>query len=50
MPRMAGPDLRKVTLNLFEADCEALARLYGYGWSEKVRLLVREYLAKRGEE
>ncbi len=33
--------LRKVTLNLFEADCTALERQHGFGWSEVVRALVR---------
>lgn len=40
-PVRAGPELRKVTLNLYELDCEAMERCYGYGWTEKVRQLVR---------
>ena len=29
--------LRKVTLNLYEADCQWLEYTYGHGWSTMVR-------------
>lgn len=37
-------ELRKVTLNLFDDDCNAMAEVYGYGWSEIVRNLVHEHM------
>lgn len=40
MPTNAGPPLRKVTLNLYEADCQALQRVYGRGWSTEIREIV----------
>jgi len=42
-PRSPEP-LRKCTLNLFDKDCDAMARRYGHGWSEEVRNLVRRRL------
>ncbi len=36
--------IKKVTINLFEADIERLRRKYGYGWSEEVRKMVRRRL------
>lgn len=42
--------LQKITLNLLADDVEDMKRLYGQGWSTKIRLLVHEYLvnAKKG--
>lgn len=37
MPPLPGDPLRKVTLNLYEADCVAAEEWYGRGWSEKLR-------------
>jgi len=37
MPTPAGPQLRKVTLYLYEADCVALEKHHGYGWTAHVR-------------
>jgi len=49
MPPRSAEQLRKVTLNLFEADCVAMERQHGHGWSEVVRALVRsEILRKAG--
>lgn len=44
MPPRSERPLRKVTLNLFATDCDAMARRYGHGWSEKVRDLVHEHI------
>ena len=44
MPRHSLENLRKVTLNLFEADCAAMEARYGWGWSENVREMVRNHL------
>lgn len=41
--------LRKITLNLFDADVEELSRIYGYGWSERVREMIHQYLKNRKE-
>jgi len=35
--RMAGDKLRKVTLNLYDADVEWLQKYYGHGYSEAIR-------------
>lgn len=43
MPPVPGETLRKVTLNLFEADCRWFERRYGRGWSEKVRELLKKH-------
>lgn len=32
-----GPPLRKVTLNLYEADCKILEDVIGEGWTTRVR-------------
>lgn len=37
MPTPAGDPLRKVTLNLYEEDCQILERVYGRGWTTEVR-------------
>lgn len=39
-------ELRKVTLNLFDDDCNDLAEHYGYGWSEVVRQLVHDHITE----
>lgn len=44
MPTPAGDPLRKVTLNLYEADCATLERLVGHGWSEQVRQWVHQHV------
>lgn len=36
--------LRKVTLNLYEADVEWLQAHYGYGYSEVIRKAVRDFV------
>lgn len=37
MPVRSDDPLRRVTLNLYESDCEWLARTYGRGWTERIR-------------
>lgn len=49
MPRIAGPALTKVTLNLYTADIVKMRERYGYGWSEVVRDWVRLHLAMKKE-
>lgn len=40
----ADAPLRKVTLNLYEADCLALEQSLGHGWTAKVRDLTHNYV------
>jgi hypothetical protein len=37
MPARSDDPLRRVTLNLYESDCQWLERTYGHGWTERVR-------------
>jgi len=37
MPTPAGDPLRKVTLNLYEADCAAAEKYFGRGWTTELR-------------
>lgn len=43
MPAKSDEPLRKVTLNLYEEDCAALAIALGHGWSEQVRQWVHQH-------
>ncbi len=43
MPPLPSEKLRKVTLNLYDKDVEALAKYFGHGWSEHVRDWVRQH-------
>ena len=49
MPPRSPEKLRKVTLNLFDRDCDIMARWYGHGWSENVRALVRRHVLERAQ-
>ena len=42
-PARSDEPLRKITLNLYEADCIFLEHHVGRGWSEHVRTLVHAY-------
>lgn len=44
MPTPPGEPLRKVTLNLYDADVTAMATFYGHGWSEQIRNLVHQHI------
>lgn len=37
MPIRSDEPLRRVTLNLYESDCQWFARTYGHGWTERIR-------------
>jgi len=41
--------LKKVTLNLFEADVEWYKKRYGYGWSEVLRLHIHKITTDRAK-
>ncbi len=47
MPNRSDDPLRKVTLNLYEADCAWLERTYGRGWTERVRQHIHNEVLKR---
>ena len=46
MPPRSPEPLRRITLNLFETDCAAMERRYGHGWTERVRLMMRDHLKR----
>lgn len=51
MPREAGPELQKVTLNLLEGDREILAAFFpGAGWSVAARTIIHKYCMSLLEE
>jgi hypothetical protein len=43
MPILPEEPLTKVTLNLFTSDVEELKKTSGYGYTTKIRELVRQY-------
>ncbi len=43
----AEESLTKITINVFTKDLEALKRQEGFGWSGKIRELIRRYLNER---
>ena len=47
MPIRADDVLRKVTLNLYEADCVWLEAEYGHGWTERVRQHIHSIVHQR---
>ena len=47
MPVRSDEPLRKVTLNLYEADCQWLEKTYGHGWTERVRQHIHSEVESR---
>ena len=47
MPVRSDDPLRRVTLNLFEADCRWLEHHYGHGWTERIRQHIHAEVMKR---
>lgn len=47
MSNRSDDPLRKITLNLYEADCEWFERTYGRGWSERIRQHIHNEVLKR---
>lgn len=41
--------LQKVTLNLYESDVEWFKRTYGYGHTERMRNVLRDFIKKSEE-
>jgi hypothetical protein len=46
MPPRSDDPLRRVTLNLYESDCQLMSRLMGQGWTTYIRELVHTTLQK----
>lgn len=44
MPVRSDDPLRKVTINLYDADVLALESFYGHGWSEQVRQVIHQHI------
>ena len=42
------PKLHRTNINLYEEDVEWLQKTYGYGWTERVREIVRIYISEHG--
>jgi hypothetical protein len=47
MPVKSDDPLRRVTLNLYEADCVWLEQTYGRGWTERVRQHIHNEVLNR---
>jgi len=47
MPVRSDDPLRRVTLNLYEADCAWLETTYGHGWTERVRQHIHHEVEMR---
>lgn len=47
MPTPPDDPLRRVTLNLYAADCEWMEANYGRGWTERVRQHIHSEVTKR---
>jgi hypothetical protein len=43
MPVRADETLRRVTINLYDADCTTFADHYGHGWSTEVRAIIHSH-------
>lgn len=44
MPARSDDPLRRVTLNLYEADCTALEKFYGHGWTTNIREIMHTHV------
>jgi hypothetical protein len=47
MPVRSDDPLRRVTLNLYEADCVWLEKTYGRGWTERIRQHIHDEVTER---
>lgn len=47
MPLRSDDPLRKITLNLYEADCVWLEQTYGRGWTERIRQHIQHTVRER---
>ncbi len=44
MPKLPDEPLHKTNINLYASDVEDMKRMYGYGWSEVVRNILRKHV------
>ena len=44
------PKLHRTNINLRQDDIDWFKDIYGYGWTERIRELVHQYVAKRRAE
>jgi len=44
MPPRSDDPLRRVTLNLYEADVQWLIKAYGHGWTERIRQHIHNHV------
>lgn len=44
MPKLPDEPLHKTNINLYQRDVEDMKRVYGWGWSEVIRNLVRKHM------
>lgn len=47
MPVRSDDPLRRITLNLYESDCQWLEKEYGHGWTERIRQHIHSEVVKR---
>jgi len=40
------PELHRTNINLYASDVAYFQKRYGYGWTERVRDIVHEYVTK----
>ena len=50
MPIRSDDPLRRVTLNLYDADVQWLIKAYGHGWTERIRQHIRQEVYNRQYE
>lgn len=48
MPVRSDDPLRRVTLNLYEADCAYLEQQLGHGWTTEVREAIHHHAIRLG--
>lgn len=46
-PARSDDPLRRVTLNLYEADIPLAQRIYGHGWTTNLREMWHQWLAEQ---
>ena len=44
------PNLHRTNINLFTADVDWFKSVHGYGWTERVRDILHQYVAKKKAE
>ena len=47
MPIRSDDPLRRITIHLYESDCQWFEQHYGYGWTERIRQHIHSEVIKR---